>query len=100
MSAQHTTRRTLAEAGGGRTDWARIDSMSEEEIEAGAISDADNQPWTEEELRNAELLMPAEGGKEAISLRLDREVLSFFRSSGPGYQSRINAVLLAYVRSR
>lgn len=31
--------------------------------------------------------------KEAVSLRLDREVLSYFRESGPGWQTRMNAAL-------
>lgn len=35
--------------------------------------------------------------KEAISLRLDAEVLDWFRARGPGYQTRINAVLRAYM---
>jgi len=34
--------------------------------------------------------------KSAISLRLDADVLDWFRSQGPGYQTRINAVLRAY----
>ncbi len=33
-----------------RTDWARIDAMTEEEIEANALSDPDNPPMTDEEL--------------------------------------------------
>jgi uncharacterized protein (DUF4415 family) len=35
--------------------------------------------------------------KEPVSIRLDRDVLSWFRESGPQYQSRINAVLRSYV---
>lgn len=34
----------------GRTDWARVDRMTDEEIEAAALSDPDAQPMTEEEL--------------------------------------------------
>ncbi|MFO1283065.1 MAG: BrnA antitoxin family protein [Burkholderiales bacterium] len=34
--------------------------------------------------------------KTAISLRLDSDVLSWFKSQGPGYQTRINAVLRAF----
>jgi uncharacterized protein (DUF4415 family) len=74
--------------------------MSEAEVEAAARSDADSPPWTEEELRNAMLVMPEERGKVPISIRLDAEVLGYFREQGRGYQSRINAVLRAYVRSR
>jgi uncharacterized protein (DUF4415 family) len=35
--------------------------------------------------------------KQAISIRLDQDVLDFFRASGPRYQSQINAVLRQYV---
>jgi BrnA antitoxin of type II toxin-antitoxin system len=35
--------------------------------------------------------------KEVISIRIDKDVLSFFRSTGPGYQTRMNAVLRAFV---
>jgi uncharacterized protein (DUF4415 family) len=34
--------------------------------------------------------------KAAISLRLDAEVLDWFKAQGPGYQTRINAILKAY----
>ena len=37
--------------------------------------------------------------KEQVTLRLDADVLRHFRSAGPGYQSRINAVLKRYVRT-
>ena len=40
-------------------------------------------------------LKPAEP-KASISLRLDSDVLEWFKSTGPGYQTRINAVLRAY----
>ncbi|HEU0078036.1 MAG TPA: BrnA antitoxin family protein [Longimicrobiaceae bacterium] len=93
-------RRTRATLTGGRTDWSRVDGLSESEVEAAARSDADNPPWTEEELRDARLVMPEDRGKVPISIRLDAEVLDYFREQGRGYQSRINAVLRAYVRSR
>ena len=34
--------------------------------------------------------------KEQVTLRLDRDVLEWFRAKGRGYQTRINAVLRAY----
>jgi uncharacterized protein (DUF4415 family) len=49
----------------------------------------------EDFFRTAEWLMPA--GKSEVSLRLDKDVLDFFRLTGKGYQSRINAVLRAYM---
>lgn len=41
------TLRTLV----SRTDWARVDAMTEEEVEANALSDPENPPWTEEDLQ-------------------------------------------------
>ena len=41
--------------------------------------------------------LPQSGRKAAISLRLDEEVLEWFRTQGPGYQTRMNSVLRAYM---
>jgi uncharacterized protein (DUF4415 family) len=38
--------------------------------------------------------------KVAISVRLDEDVLAFFRAEGPGYQTRINAVLRSYMQAK
>ncbi len=40
--------------------------------------------------------LPSAARKEAVSLRLDADVLEWFKARGPGYQTRINAVLRAY----
>lgn len=81
-----------------RTDWDRRRRMTEEEIEANALADPDNPPWTEEMLARARWVVPPE--KQAVSIRLDRDVLEFFKSEGPGYQSRINAILRTYMDAR
>jgi uncharacterized protein (DUF4415 family) len=44
----------------------------------------------------AELLMPAPG-KTEVTMRLDSDVVDFFRREGRGYQTRMNAVLRAYM---
>jgi uncharacterized protein (DUF4415 family) len=61
------------------------------EIDYSDIPELDEEFW-----QNAELVLPP--SKERITLRLDREVLAYFRRSGSGYQTRINAVLRAYVQ--
>ena len=43
--------------------------------------------------------LPQSGRKAAISLRLDEDVLEWFRVQGPGYQTRMNAVLKAYMEA-
>ncbi len=37
--------------------------------------------------------------KELISLRIDADVVEWFRSQGPGYQSQMNALLRAYMQA-
>lgn len=72
--------------------------MTEEEIEEGARTDPDNPPWTDADFAAAELVLPNGERRVPVSIRLDTEVLDFFRQGGRGYQTRINAVLQAYVR--
>ena len=43
------------------------------------------------------MLMPE--AAQPVTMRLDRSVVDFFKKQGPGYQSRINAVLRAYVET-
>ena len=43
--------------------------------------------------------LKATGSKSLLSLRVDSDVLSWFRSQGPGYQSRMNALLRAYMQA-
>jgi uncharacterized protein (DUF4415 family) len=81
-----------------RIDWARVNAMTEEEIERNAAEDPDNPPWTEEEWARARVVFPQ--GKEPVTLRLDRDILAWFRQRGRGYQTRINAVLRAFVEAQ
>ena len=73
------------------TDWARVDAMTEEEIEAAARADPEWEGLLDIDWSKAQLVMPRR--KEAISIRLDDDVLSYFKNLGAGYQTRINAVL-------
>ena len=76
-----------------RTDWARVDALTDEEIEAAVRDDPDAAPIVDEKwFRTATIVMPEP--KEQISIRLDRDVLAHFRKS-PRYQTRINAILRA-----
>jgi uncharacterized protein (DUF4415 family) len=74
-----------------KTDWARLRAMTEEEIEAAARADPEWEGLLDIDWSKAQLVMPRR--KEAISIRLDDDVLSYFKSLGSGYQTRINAVL-------
>jgi uncharacterized protein (DUF4415 family) len=74
-----------------KTDWDRLRAMTEEEIEANARADPEWEGDLDVDWSKAVLVKPRP--KEAISIRLDEDVLSYFKSLGAGYQTRINAVL-------
>jgi len=76
-----------------RTDWARVDALTDEDIAAAIREDPDAAPELDAEwFASATLVMPRP--KEQISIRLDRDVLEHFRRY-PRYQTRINAILRA-----
>ena len=61
------------------------------------VNDPDNPAWTEDML-GAPVLKRGRGPQAAptkvlTSVRLDADILEFFKSTGAGYQSRINAAL-------
>ena len=66
----------------------------EEEIEKAARSDPDSLLLEDCDLSTLKVIMPQ--AKKAISLRVDPDVLTYFKSFGKGYQTRMNAVLRAY----
>jgi uncharacterized protein (DUF4415 family) len=76
-----------------RTDWARVDALTDEDIAAAIRDDPDVAPELDAAwFASATLVMPEP--KEQISIRLDRDVLEHFRRY-PRYQPRINAILRA-----
>lgn len=103
MSRERIVRYTLAEirekrASGelkSETDWARVDAKTDEEIERDIASDPDWQHDLDPDWENAVLIVPP--SKTPISIRLDDDVLAFFKEGGAGYQKRINAVLRSYM---
>jgi uncharacterized protein (DUF4415 family) len=69
--------------------------MTEEEIMRRALADPDAQPTTKADWKHA--YHPNLPGKESITIRIDRGVLSWFRAMGGRYQTRINAALREYM---
>ncbi|MDR2125053.1 MAG: BrnA antitoxin family protein [Desulfovibrio sp.] len=98
------TRMTLreAQATASQTDRQRLKDMPDDVITGAAETDPDNLPLDDPFFETARRLPPSALLKEAkqqITLRIDAGVLEWFRSSGSGYQSRMNAVLKAYVQT-
>jgi uncharacterized protein (DUF4415 family) len=82
----------------GKTDWARVDAMTEEELEAAIANDPDWAEFENLDWSDAILVIPPK--KKAISIRLDEDVLTFFKREGDGYQRLINAVLRSYMQQK
>jgi uncharacterized protein (DUF4415 family) len=81
----------------GKTDFARLDAMTDADIAKAVADDPDAVPldvdWTQARL-------DVSPGKEVVTLRLDRDLLDWFREQGRGYQTRINAVLRAFYQAK
>jgi len=79
-----------------KSDLARIDALKDEDIDYAEIPDLSalgKEFWDKAVVKRAE-------PKAQVTIRLDREVLDWFKSQGKGYQSRINAILRAYKEAR
>jgi len=91
---ERITRVTLEEAKRlkDETDYARLDAMTDDEIARAVAEDPDATPL-DVDWAKARVVLPP--GKENVTLRVDRDVLAWFRARGKGFHTRINAVLRA-----
>ena len=82
--------------GESRSDWQAAEAMARADIERLADEDDGELPpgWKS----TVDIGLPER--RQAIHIRLDPEVLRWFKAHGPGYQTRINAVLRAFVQAR
>jgi uncharacterized protein (DUF4415 family) len=79
-----------------RTNQNRVVSLTDEDIELAVTGDPDAAPIMNEDWwREARVVLPMP--KVPVSVRLDRDVLEWFKQQGPRYQSRMNAVLRAFM---
>ena len=78
------------------TDWSRLRSKSAAAIRKGIAADPDAHATNEQFWKTAKVVMPTP--KEIVTMRLDADLLRWFRQQR-GYQTRINAILRAYMRA-
>jgi uncharacterized protein (DUF4415 family) len=80
--------------GEDRTDWARVDAMTEEELEASIDHDEEGEfDWS-----TVQVGIP--GPKQQLTVRFDADIIDWFKAQGAGYQTRMNAVLRSYVEAQ
>jgi uncharacterized protein (DUF4415 family) len=97
MKGERIIRRKWGERRKGKTDWAAVDALTDKQIEEAVRNDPDAVPldfdWSK-----AVLVIPPK--KRAISIRVDEDVLDYFKKEGAGYQRRMNAVLRSYMQQK
>ena len=71
------------------TNWQQLATMEDKDID---MSDIDE--LTDDFFRQAEIRVPS---KKSVTMRLDSDVIDFFKSQGQGYQTRINKLLRSYM---
>jgi uncharacterized protein (DUF4415 family) len=74
------------------TDWARIDAMTDEELDTSDIP-----PLTEDFFKRAKVRRPKR--KVAVTMQVDPDVLDWFKAQGEDYEQRMNAALRIYAEA-
>jgi len=90
---QYSAEELKARRGESRTDWRKVDAVSDAELERLVAEDPDERGMAPDWTR-AELVLPQ--ARQSVHLRLEAEVVEFFRSQGKGHISRMQAVLKTY----
>jgi len=79
------------------TDWERLDALEDEDIDLSDIPEITPEMFAKAVVRRG--LQPPPG-KQQVTIRLDDDVLAWFRAQGKGYQTRINSLLRAYMEAQ
>jgi len=90
--AMKTNTRCAAMSKVSKTDWKRLSDMGDKDIDTSDIPELDDDFFL-----SAELKVPP---KQPVTLRIDSDVLVWFKTQGQGYQTRINKLLRAYMESQ
>jgi uncharacterized protein (DUF4415 family) len=78
------------------TDWERLDAMTDEEIDLSDCPEITPEQFAKAVVRHG---LPVEKNKTQVTLRIDSDVLEWFKSRGRGYQTQINSLLRAYMEA-
>lgn len=89
--------KALRAQGRSRTDLRKVDALTDRDVERRIAADPEERrlrpDWT-----TARLVLPEP--KQSVHLRLDRDVIAYFRSGGKGHLTRMQAVLRAFVEAQ
>jgi len=91
MKKKSTTRKSQIDL----TDWKRIDAMKDEDIDFSDIPEITPEMFARAVSRKNFKVIPR---KKQITLRVDGDVVDWYKQQGRGYQTRINSLLRAYMK--
>jgi uncharacterized protein (DUF4415 family) len=97
MSESNITKRSASALRKGKTDAGHLRQLSDAQISQAVADDADAAPL-DMDWSKATVVVPAK--KQSISIRLDEDVIAFFKGMGSGYQTKINAVLRSFMQHK
>lgn len=83
--------------GEDRTNWAKVNAATGAKLEASIRNDADDVQGEPDWTRS---VMGIPAPKDHINIRIDHDVLEWFKKNGRGYQTLMNNVLRAFVQTR
>lgn len=90
MSEEHTLNKS-------ETDWDKFDAMTDEDIDLSDCPEITPEQFAKAVVRQG---LPERKKKAQVTLRIDDDVLEWFKSQGRGYQTQINSLLRAYMDAR
>ncbi|NJL36185.1 MAG: BrnA antitoxin family protein [Leptolyngbyaceae cyanobacterium RM2_2_4] len=79
-----------------QTDWQWLDAMTDEEIDLSDCPEITPEMFAKAVVRHG---LPPAKAKTQVTLRIDSDVLDWFKSQGRGYQTQINQLLRAYMEA-
>ncbi len=80
-----------------QTDWAKIDAMTDDEIDYSDIPPITDEMWKNGILRKGFKTIQK---KSQENLSVDRDIIEFFKAHEKNYQSKINELLRAYMKAQ
>lgn len=80
-----------------QTDWQRLDAMTDEDIDLSDCPEITPELFAKAVVRRG---LPSAKSKSQVTLRIDSDVLEWFKYQGCGYQTQINALLRAYMEAQ
>lgn len=98
-TVRYTAKQIKAKVARGedRTDWRKANGITGKKLAASIRADVDD---IREEPDWTQAVMGVPGPKDHVNIRIDHDILEWFKASGKGYQTLMNNVLGAFAKSR